>query len=693
MIQSKWREYKQRCTYLIQLDCNRKKIAFDLLENVRREEIEKEVFEEKLRHKRLQEKKIAEEVAQRKEEERVEEMVRVEKELAIQHAKEVEVKVEIERLRMILEEERRREAIESKMMHTMDSESKIIEEHQRRIDNSCVACKECSAKLQHKHTIRVRYRSIPAVDVMHIEEIEHLDVVSESTGRRAIVEEVLAEVEGEGEDEVKEEVDGVESKIEKEDEHHMLILPLGFMKDSGKSITRLPTRSSFSQLYQPLTEDTYHELQSGIHIMPVRDLIVEKVRMSCKQPEEVASDTCLLLSENEQASQESLTLQIQVQVLSSDDSGDEEAGFTYPSENSIDPPLQECILFVPGDKNLQVAIAAADIAVAVTPPGVARLQAVWRSKKARRRIKNALRAARYQDDELDDLFGAEDLNMDETLLSYEDYLAPISLCGGWQPSLPHPEQTENLHGTRMVKALAGGWMVGGIETSIESSEMKNEREDNDDYDGISSNHSLGGPLVYGDHRRRRQSVKDGLSEQILKHLSFSDNPNKRSTALIESPKRELFHSSSSSTSSSSSLPRVVTSGGSNQRPHTAFTETSFLSESTAGVLPVQHPSHIIGDERVTSSTGGPVQRVNTVSDVRYKSKAYGVSNRGSSADVGETTMSKGGGGAAGMSNSTGSGRGRGGMGRGGGRHKTGRKSVPPAWALTGPLGGEEGSEY
>ena len=187
-------------------------------------------------------------------------------------------------------------------------------------------------------------------------------------------------------------------------------------------------------------------------------------------------------------------------------------------------------------------------------------------------------------------------------------------------------------------------------------------------------------------------MKDGQSEPILRHLSFSDNPNSRSTAFIESPKRESFHSSSTS-SSSSSLPRVATSEESNQRPHTAFTQTSSLSESSFDLLPVQHLSHIIGDERFTSSTSGPAQRVNTVSDVRYKSKAYGVSDRGSSADIRETTMSKGGGGAAGMSSSTGSGRGRGGMGRGGGRHKTGRKSVPPAWALTGLPVGEEGSEY
>ena len=44
-------------------------------------------------------------------------------------------------------------------------------------------------------------------------------------------------------------------------------------------------------------------------------------------------------------------------------------------------------------------------------------------------------------------------------------------------------------------------------------------------------------------------------------------------------------------------------------------------------------------------------------------------------------MSWGGGGAAGACSSTGSGRGRGGMGKGGGRFKSGRKSLPPAWAL------------
>ena len=130
------------------------------------------------------------------------------------------------------------------------------------------------------------------------------------------------------------------------------------------------------------------------------------------------------------------------------------------------------------------------------------MQAVWRGRKARMRIKSALLAARYQDDELDDLLGYEELNMDETLLSYEEYLAPFALRGGWQFSLPYPEQTENLHGTRMVKALAGGWVAGGLDCSNETSEKKYEGEGDYDCRDISSSHSISGPLVYGDHRRR-----------------------------------------------------------------------------------------------------------------------------------------------------------------------------------------------
>lgn len=641
--------------YLIQLNFHRKKTVAEKLAKARvTEEKKKKEFQEKLRLKALHEKMIAQEMAAKEEEERVEEIMRVAEQLAVLKAKEMEeeAQLEVERIRKTAVKERIREEFEMKTMQIMESESRIAWELQKRIEDSCVLCKECSVVPVHRHVIRIR-RRIAALNVMHFEEIMHSDDVCEATKRNAIVEEES----GEGDNE------GVKMKEVKvvEEEQEALNLPVKLMEISGNAIVCLPTRKSFDDVHQPNTQtqtqaqDVLQELQPEGRILCISDVSGTEGRKLHTQSggENATRGSCL------------------------PSSGHELASLMHFSEGAVNLPSSDCLPPALWGTAEQVLV----------PPGVVRMQAVWRGRKARMRIKNALLASRYQDDELDDLLGYEELDMDETLLGYEEYLAPIALRGGWQPSLPYPEQTENLHGTRMVKALAGGWVAGGLDCSEEDSDERCEREEDCDCRGTPSSHPIAGPLVYGDHRRRRQSQKEGQSEPLHNHHSFSDGPHTRSSPLGGSPRRD--------SSSSSSSPRIGSTEWSNQRPHSACTETSVLSESSTGVLPVLNPSLIIGDEDLTAAKVSPVQRINRnpASGVRYKSQAYNVSNISSSVDNRETTMSRGGGGAAGMSSSTGSGRGRGGMGRGGGRHKTGRKAVPPAWALTGPPHSGEGDEY
>jgi hypothetical protein len=658
--------------YLIQLDFHRKKTVAKKLAKARvTEEKKRKEFQENLRLKALHEKIIAQEIAAKEEEERVEQMVRVAEEIAVLQAKEIEAQVEaqaqaqaqaqlvVERVRKALEEERTREGLEVQAMQIMECESRIAWELQKKIEDSCVLCKEFSVVPVHRHVIRIRRRKGAALNAMHFEEAVRFDDVCEATERNAMVEKES----GEGADEVEENKDEngddeVVERVEEEEEQQAHDLPVMLIDNSGKAIVCLPARSLFDGMHLPQTQTQakgkLQELQPESRILCMSDVGDTEDRTPCTQfeGEDVSKDTRLPSSE------------------------DEKASLTQLSEGNVDLPSSDCSLPALWGK------AESEMA----PPGVLRLQAVWRGRKARIRIKSALLASRYQDDELDDLLGYEELNMDETLLSYEEYLAPISLRGGWQPSLPYPEQTENLHGTRMVKALAGGWVAGGLDCSKEDFDEKCEREGDYDCHGIPSSHPIAGPLVYGDHRRRRQSQKEGQSESLHNHHSFSDGPHTRSSPLGESPRRD---------SSSSLSSRIGSTEWSNQCPQTACTEISILSESSAGVLQVLNPSLIIRDEDLTAAKISPVQRVNRnpVSGVRHKSQACNVSNTSSSVDNRETTMSRGGGGAAGMSSSTGSGRGRGGMGRGGGRHKTGRMAVPPAWALTGPPHGREGDEY
>ena len=640
--------------YLIQQDFHRKKTTAEKLAKARvTEEKKRREIQENLRLKALHEKMIAQEIAEREEKKRLEGMRRVAEEIAVLKAKEieaqaqVEVQLEAERIRRALEAESAGEGLDLEAMQIMESESRLAWDLQKRIEDSCVLCKECSVVAVHRHVIRIRRRKTAAPNAMNFEETGHADDMCEATNRNVMIEEesqrrdygVVENKDDEGED-----GDGVEQKTE-EDEQQALILPVELMENRGKSIC-LPARSLFDDMHQPQTQaqaqiqtqgkDVIQALQPESRILCMSDVSGIKGGTPCTQ------------SAGEDASS----------------IGDEHASLIHLTEVTINLPSSEAELEI--------------------SRGVVRMQAVWRGRKARMRIRSALLAARYQDDELDDLLGYEELNMDETLLSYEEYLAPFALRGGWQFNLPYPEKTENLHGTRMVKALAGGWVAGGLDCSKETSEKKYEGEGDYDCRDISSSHSISGPLVYGDHRRRRQSQKEGQSEPLHNYHSFPDGPHTRSSPLGESLRRV--------SASSSSSPRVGSTEWSNQRPHSACTETSILSESSAGLLPVLNPSLIIPDEHLTAAKLSPVQRAsrNPVSGVRHKSQAYNVSNISSSVDNRETTMSRGGGGAAGMSSSTGSGRGRGGMGRGGGRHKTGRKAVPPAWALTGPPHGGEG---
>lgn len=655
---------------MIQLDFHRKKTVAEKLAKARvTEEKKKQEFQEKLRLKALHEKMIAQEMAAKEEEERVEEMMRVAEELAVLQAKEIEVQaqvqVEVERIRKALEEERRREELEMKTMQIMESESRIAWDLQKRIEDSCVLCKECFVVPLHRHVIRIRRRRATALNAMHFEEIMHSDEVCKATKGNVVAEEES----GEGADEVEqiravkgEGIDDGKREIEEEEEQQPPKSPVKLMETSDKALVCLPERTSFDDMHQPQTQtqtqtqaqDVLQELQPESRVLCISYVSGTEGRTLHTQSggENASRDSCL------------------------PSNGVEHASLIHFSEDAVNIPSSDCSLLALWE----------EAEVEIVPPGVVRLQAVWRGRKARMRIKSALLAARYQDDELDDLLGYEELDMDDALLGYEEYLAPISLRGGWQPSLPYPEQTENLHGTRMVKALAGGWVAGGLECTKEDFEKRFEREGDYDCREIPSSHTIAGPLVYGDHRRRRQSQKEGQLEPLHNYHSFSDGPHTRSSPLGGSPRRD---------SSSSSSPRIGSTGWSNQRPQTACTETSILSESSAGVLPVLNPSLIIRDEDLTAAKVSPVQRVNRnpVSGVRHKSQAYNVSNTSSSVDNRETAMSRGGGGAAGMSSSTGSGRGRGGMGRGGGRHKTGRKAVPPAWALTGPPHGGEGDEY
>jgi hypothetical protein len=227
-----------------------------------------------------------------------------------------------------------------------------------------------------------------------------------------------------------------------------------------------------------------------------------------------------------------------IQVIEDDDLG----GSAVPNDVKTAEELLE-----------SSASAHVDLAAPV-PAGVVRLQAVWRSRKVRSQLRRVMLAARYKDDELDELLGEGDFDLEEALGGYDEYLAPIALRGRWQTD-PKPYSTsasastgkasmdpiENLHGIRLVKALAGGWLEGEIE--IESEGEGGGRggngEGSDQESSSAPSSCKGGALVYGDHKRRRRkssvTLRDGQLEPLIGRHVFGDGPESKPSDCSRSP--------------------------------------------------------------------------------------------------------------------------------------------------------------
>ena len=219
-----------------------------------------------------------------------------------------------------------------------------------------------------------------------------------------------------------------------------------------------------------------------------------------------------------------------------------------------------------------------DVAPSQVHHGMVRLQAVWRSRKVRTHIRNVMLTVRYQDDELEELLGDENenFNLAETLEGCEEYLAPITLRGRWQPD-PQPyssraqryDPKENLHGTRMVKALAGGWVDGCIPS--DSPRLDPVSNEVDVEESQSMNGSRKASFVYGDHRRRKLSLKEVHLEPLPNRHAAYDGPDSRMSEFSHphSPQvcSHLFSHSASADWTS--------------RPSTALTETSSLSGASS----------------------------------------------------------------------------------------------------------------
>ena len=218
-----------------------------------------------------------------------------------------------------------------------------------------------------------------------------------------------------------------------------------------------------------------------------------------------------------------------------------------------------CDSTVPGDVGIAVDLVESgasthvDLAAPV-PAGVMRLQAVWRSRKVRTQLRRVMLAARYKDDELDELLGEDDFNLEEALGGYDEYLAPIALRGRWQTD-PKPYSTststskapkdpiENLHGVRLVKALAGGWLEGEIEVESESDGGGCDGEGSDQGSCSATPSCTGGAFVYGDHRRRRKSsvtLREGQLEPLVGKHAFNDGPESRPSDYSRSPQDRSF---------------------------------------------------------------------------------------------------------------------------------------------------------
>ena len=138
--------------------------------------------------------------------------------------------------------------------------------------------------------------------------------------------------------------------------------------------------------------------------------------------------------------------------------------------------------------------------------GVSRLQAVWRSRRVRARVQSALLASRYQDEELDELLGGVDFDLDEalSLQGYEEYLSPVGLKEGWQS---HPKTVRN--SSTFKTTGENGWVEGAIERRDHGNADICHDESRIEDKRCGSFAPQGMSLVYGDHRRKKSTQREG----------------------------------------------------------------------------------------------------------------------------------------------------------------------------------------
>ena len=188
----------------------------------------------------------------------------------------------------------------------------------------------------------------------------------------------------------------------------------------------------------------------------------------------------------------------------------------------------------------------------IVPSGICRLQAVWRSRRVRTKVQSVLLASRYQDEELNELFGGEDFDVDEalTLHGYDEYLAPVALEKGWQGGL----QVD--HNSVYIKNSAKGWIDDEIENGGHSkvgtyhqygSSVDNNKDRSFAPEGVS--------VVYGDHKRKKSNQRIEASNLYHPHDFDSRQRNTNNgPALISfqtEPNDSLSRPSSSRTETSS----------------------------------------------------------------------------------------------------------------------------------------------
>ena len=165
------------------------------------------------------------------------------------------------------------------------------------------------------------------------------------------------------------------------------------------------------------------------------------------------------------------------------------------------------------------------------PPGIIKLQAVFRSRKVRAKIRSALFASRYQDDELDEMLGQENFDFDDAmdLGGYEEYMAPVGLKGGWHSGTKHSSSAQIQE--HIENSQQGAWAVGqsgchngrGSRSGSQDNLITDETQSSFSTQGVS--------LVYGDHRRRKSAHRDGSTDSNNGHVrddgssGYRENPN------------------------------------------------------------------------------------------------------------------------------------------------------------------------